>query len=102
MRRYTTLLMVAVLVAIAVSAFLNLLLGTVSIPAKDVLDILLTGNGENEGWRKSSLFLYKVGKSPWGENSTPSHVICFWNIKTKRSEEKNQFYLEEVVSDFKM
>ena len=51
MRRYTTLLMVAVLVAIAVSAFLNLLLGTVSIPAKDVLDILLTGNGENEVWR---------------------------------------------------
>jgi len=51
MRRYTTLLMVAVLAAIAIGAFLNLLLGTVSIPAKDVLDILFTGNGENEVWR---------------------------------------------------
>lgn len=43
--------MVAVLAAIAIGAFLNLLLGTVSIPAKDVLDILFTGNGENEVWR---------------------------------------------------
>ena len=51
MKKYTSVLMLAVLVSIAVFAFLNLLLGTVSIPAKDVFDILFTGNGENEVWR---------------------------------------------------
>ena len=51
MKKYTSVLMLAVLVSIAVFAFLNLLLGTVSIPAKDVFDILFTGKGENEVWR---------------------------------------------------
>ena len=51
MKKYTSVLMLAVLVSIAVFAFLNLLLGTVSIPAKDVFDILFTGNGENEVWK---------------------------------------------------
>lgn len=50
-RRYTTLIMVSVLLSIVLFTFLNLLLGTVKIPATDVLDILLTGDGGNEIWK---------------------------------------------------
>lgn len=50
MRRYTTLLMVAVLAVIVIGAFLNLLLGTVRIPASEVFSIILGGECSNEIW----------------------------------------------------
>ena len=50
-RRHTSLIMISVLVSIVLFAFLNLLLGTVKIPAADVLDILLGGGNGNEIWK---------------------------------------------------
>lgn len=49
--RYTLPLMLAVFISIIFFAFLNLLLGTVSIPAADVLNIILGGDNANEIWR---------------------------------------------------
>ncbi len=51
MKKHKILLILAVVVSIALFAFLNLLLGTVSIPASEVLDIVTGGNGSNEIWR---------------------------------------------------
>lgn len=50
MRRYTFPLMVAVIISIILFAFLNLLLGTVSIPAAEVFKIVTGGEGTNEIW----------------------------------------------------
>ena len=50
-RRHTSLIMISVLVSIVLFAFLNLLLGTVKIPAADVLDILLGSGNGNEIWK---------------------------------------------------
>jgi len=49
--RYTLPLMIAVLISIIFFAFLNLLLGTVSIPASEVLGIITGGECTNEIWR---------------------------------------------------
>lgn len=50
-RKYTALFMVATVIAIVLFSFLNLLLGTVSIPGIDVLGILFTGECENDIWK---------------------------------------------------
>lgn len=50
-RKYTSLFMVATVIAIVLFSFLNLLLGTVSIPGIDVLGILFTGECENDIWK---------------------------------------------------
>ncbi len=51
MKRYTWLLMAAVTISIILFAFLNLLLGTVSIPAAEVFNIITGGGESNEIWR---------------------------------------------------
>ena len=51
MKRYTWLLMVAVTISIILFAFFNLLLGTVSIPAAEVFNIITGGGESNEIWR---------------------------------------------------
>lgn len=49
-KRHTTLLLAAIFVSIVAFAFLNLLLGTVRIPASDVFNIILGGGCSNEIW----------------------------------------------------
>ena len=49
-KRHTTLIMAAIFVSIVAFAFLNLLLGTVRIPASDVFNIILGRGCSNEIW----------------------------------------------------
>ena len=49
-KRHTTLLLAAIFVSIVAFAFLNLLLGTVRIPASDVFNIILGRGCPNEIW----------------------------------------------------
>ena len=49
-KRHTALLMAAISLSIVAFAFLNLLLGTVSIPASEVINIILGKGSANEIW----------------------------------------------------
>lgn len=51
MKKYTPFIFTAIIFAIVIFAFLNLLLGTIPIPAGDVFSIITGGDCDNEIWR---------------------------------------------------